>query len=226
VDRHVRDDVRDDLRSLFVGDRTIGDSFPAPIAFVAVNAWQGLGAATVGALVVGAAVAVWRIRKGQQVVYALGGIVAIGFAALIALRSGRAEGYFLPGIVSAFAWAGVAVVSLVVRKPLAAWSSWAFRRWPRDWYWRPDVRPAYAAVTVIWAAYFAVRGGVQWFFYVNEQPELLAVAKLATSWPTILPLLIVSYVYGNRRLQRLGGPNVEEFAAGSAPPYVGLQRGF
>ncbi len=226
MDGDLRDDVREDLRSLFVGDRTIGDSFPAPIAFVAVNAWQGLGAATVAALVVGALVAAWRVRKGQQVVYALGGIVAIGFAALIALRSGRAEGYFLPGIVSAFGWAAVAVISLVVRRPLAAWSSWLFRRWPLEWYWRRDVRPAYAAVTLIWAAFFAVRGGVQWLLYVNGQPELLAAAKLATSWPVILPLLVVSYVYGNRKLHRLGGPNIEEFAAGAPPPYAGLQRGF
>lgn len=226
MDGHVRDDVKEDLRSLFVGDRTIGDSFPAPIAFVAVNAWQGLGAATIAALVVGAVVAAWRVRKGQQVVYALGGILAIGFAALIALRSGRAEGYFLPGIVSAFAWAAIAVVSLLVRRPLAAWSSWLFRRWPLHWYWRPDVRPAYAAVTVIWAAFFALRGAIQWLLYVQEQPELLAAAKLATSWPTILPLLVVSYIYGNRKLSRLGGPNTEEFAAGASPPYAGSQRGF
>lgn len=226
MDGHLRQDVRDDLRSLFVGDRTIGDSFPAPIAFVVVNAWAGLGAATVAALVVGAVVAAWRVRRGQQVVYALGGIVAIGFAALVALRSGRAEGYFLPGIVSAFGWAAVAVVSMVVRRPLAAWSSWLFRRWPLDWYWRHDVRPAYTMVTVVWAAYFVLRGGVQWLLYVDRKPELLAAAKLATSWPTILPLLVISYVYGNRRLHRLGGPNVEEFAAGAAPPFVGSQRGF
>ena len=47
-----------------------------------------------------------------------------------------------------------------------------------------------------------------------------------SSWPTIIPLLIVSYVYGNRKLHRLGGPNVDEFLAGAEPPYEGMQRGF
>lgn len=222
----VRADFKADLRDLFVGDRTIGDSFPAPIVFVAVNALAGLGAATAAALLVGGVVALWRIRRGQQVVYALGGIVAIGFAAAIALRSGRAEGYFLPGIISAAGWAVAAVVSVVVRRPLAAWSSWGLRRWPIDWYWRRDVRPAYTRVTLLWAAYFAARAGAQGVLYIREQPELLAAAKVATSWPLILPLLALSYFYGNRTLHRLGGPNVEEFRRGDEPPYEGGQRGF
>jgi len=222
----VGEDFKADLRDLFVGDRTIGDSFPAPIVFVAVNAFAGLGAATGAALGVGGLVALWRIRKGQQVAYALAGIVAIGFAALIALRSGRAEGYFLPGIVSSGAWAVAAVVSVGVRRPLAAWSSWGLRRWPLEWYWRPDVRPAYARITLVWAIYFAARSAVQWVLYINEAPELLAAAKIATSWPLILPLLAGSYVYGNRLLHSLGGPSVEEYAQGAAPPFAGEQRGF
>ncbi len=226
TEHSLADDIRTDLRDLFVGERTIGDSFPAPLVFVGVNAWVGLGWAATAALAVGVAVAAWRVRKGQQVVYAMAGIVAIGFTAFLALRSGRAESYFLPGILSTAGWAVIAVVSILVGKPLAAWSSQFMRGWPREWYWRRDVRPAYVGVSWMWAGYFAMRAGLQWVLFVNEQPELLAVAKVLTSWPTILPLLVVSYVYGNRKLHRLGGPNVDEFLAGAAPPYAGHQRGF
>jgi len=223
---HVWDDLRADLRGLFVGERTVGDSFLAPVAFVAVNAVSSLGPAAAAALAVGGGVAAWRVRKGQQVSYALGGIAAIGFAAFLALLSGRAESFFLPGIAGAAAMAVVAVVSMVVRRPLAAWSSWAQRRWPLEWYWRHDVRPAYTTVTAAWAAYFAARAGIQWVLYVAERPEALAFAKVATSWPTIIPLLIVTYIYGNRRLHRLGGPTVAEFEAGLDGPFAGGQRGF
>ncbi len=192
LDESLRDDIRTDLRSLFTGERTIGDSFAAPIIFVAVNAFAGLGAATVAALIAGAAVAGWRVRRGQKVTYALGGIVAIGFAAILALRSGRAESYFLPGIVSAAGWAVAAVISVVVRQPLAAWASSLLRGWPREWYRLDTVRPAYVGVTLIWAGYFAVRASVQWVLYVAGEPEWLAATKIATSWPTIVPLLIVS----------------------------------
>ncbi len=226
VPSHLRDDIREDLRGLFVGDRTIGDSFLAPVVFVGVNAFTSLGPAAVAALLAGTAVAAWRIRKGQAPIYAFGGIAAIGFAALLALRSGRAESYFLPGIVGASGAAVGAALSVVTRRPLAAWSSWLYRRWPLEWYWRPDVRPAYTAVTWIWCAFFALRAAVQGVLFVQERPEMLAAAKVATSWPLIIPLLIVSYVYGNRKLHRLGGPNVDEFLAGAEPPFAGSQRGF
>lgn len=225
-EHHLREDIRADLRGLFVGERTVGDSFLAPVVFVAVNAFSSLGPASIAALLVGGAVAGWRIRKGQQPVYAFGGIVAIGFAALLALRSGRAESYFLPGIVGAAAGAVGGAVSVIARRPLAGWSSYFYRRWPLDWYWRPDVRPAYTVVTWIWVAFFALRAAVQGLLFAQERPELLAAAKVVTSWPLIVPLLIVSYVYGNRKLHRLGGPNVAEHRAGASPPYEGGQRGF
>lgn len=223
---HVWSDLRADLRGLFVGDRTVGDSFLAPVAFVAVNALAGLIPAAVAALLVGGGVAAWRVRKGQKVSYAFAGIVAIGFAAFLALRSGRAESFFLPGIVGTALLAVASVVSMIARRPLAAWSSWAQRRWPIEWYWRPDVRPAYSTVTAVWALYFAARAGLEWYFYLAQRPEALAAAKVLTSWPTILPLLVVTYVYGNRQLGRLGGPTVAEFEAGITGPFAGGQRGF
>lgn len=223
---HVWIDLRADLRGLFVGERTVGDSFLAPIAFVAVNALTGLIPAVVAALLVGAGVALWRVRKGQKVSFAIGGILAIGFAAVLALRSGRAESFFLPGIVGTALLAAASVLSMIARRPLAAWSSWAQRRWPIDWYWRPDVRPAYTEVTGVWAIYFGARAGLEWYFYLAERPAALAAAKLLTSWPTILPLLVATYVYGNRRLGRLGGPSVAEFKGGLIGPFAGGQRGF
>lgn len=225
-EHHLYDDIREDLRGLFVGDRTIGDSFLAPVVFVAVNAFTSLGPAATAAVIAGVAVAGWRIHKGQQPVYALGGIVAIAFAGALALRSGRAETYFLPGIIGAAATGGAALVSVLVRRPMAAWSSWFYRRWPLEWYWRPDVRPAYTTVTWIWIGFFAVRATVQAVLYTQERPEMLAAAKVLTSWPLIIPLVIASYVYGNRKLHKLGGPNTDEFAAGANPPFLGKQRGF
>jgi len=226
MDQQLWDDIREDLKGLFVGDRTLGDSFLAPILFVAINSVYGLGAAAVGAGAAGLAVAGWRVQRGQQVSYAMGGIVSIILAGMLALRSGRAESFFLPGIFAATFLAGLALISLIVRRPLFAWSSHAYRQWPLEWYWRSDVRPAYALVTGMWALFFAFRAALQFWFFVTEQPGLLAVAKVVTSWPLLVPLFIASYAVGNRKLHALGGPNVEEFMLGSPAPYSGLQRGF
>ena len=195
----VDQDIREEIRSLFVGDRTLGDSFAPPLLFVAVNAVWSLGIAAGVAVATGAAVAFWRVRRGQQIIYAVAGIVAVGFAAFLALRTGRAESYFLPGIVSALGYAGGTLLSILVKRPLSGWTSWAYRRWPLDWYWRDDVRPAYTHVSWYWFWYFLVRGvGSLWLFLI-EQPEILAVWKSLTSWPTILPLLYLTYRVGVRK---------------------------
>ncbi|MEA2002770.1 MAG: DUF3159 domain-containing protein, partial [Actinomycetota bacterium] len=135
----LNDDIREEIKSLFVGDRTLGDSFAPPLLFVLVNALWSLGIAAAIAIGAGAAVALWRIRKGQQVVYAVAGIGAVGFAAFLALRSGRAESYFLPGIVSALGYTVATLLSIIFKRPLVGWASWAYRRWPLEWYWRDDV---------------------------------------------------------------------------------------
>lgn len=222
----VNDDIREEIRSLFVGDRTLGDSFAPPLLFVLVNAFWSLGAAAVIAIGAGVAVALWRIRKGQQVVYAVAGIIAVAFAAYLAVRSGRAEAYFLPGIVSAVAYAAGTLVSILIKRPLSGWTSWAYRRWPLEWYWRDDVRPAYSYVSWFWFAYFLLRGGVSGLLFAAEQPELLAIYKSATSWPTILPLFYLTYRVGVKKRDELGGPNIDEYRAGAEPPYAGGQRRF
>lgn len=222
----VHDDIRDEIKSLFVGERTLGDSFAPPLLFVAANALWGLSVAATIAIFAGVLVAAWRVRRGQRMIYALAGIFGVAFAVFLALRSGRAESYFLPGIVSTAAYAGGTLISILVKRPLSGWTGWAYRRWPLDWYWRDDVRPAYSHVSWYWFWYFAIRGSVSWWLFTTEQPELLAVWKSITSWPTILPLFYLTYRIGVKKRDELGGPNIEEHLAGAVPPYVGGQRRF
>jgi len=222
----VGEDIREEIRSLFIGERTAGDSFAPPLLFVATNAFRGVGWAATVAIAVGLVVAAWRLRNGQQTIYAIGGIVAVVFAAFLAVRSGRAEDYFLPGIVSSLGWAVGTALSILAKRPLAAWTSWVYRRWPLRWYWRDDVRPAYSYVSWYWFGYFAVRGAISAWLYIVERPELLAVWKTLTSWPTILPLLYATYRVGVKRRSALDGPNIDEYQAGATPPFQGRQRRF
>ena len=222
----VNDDIREEIRDLFVGERTLGDSFVPPLLFVLINALWSLGWAAALAITAGTVVALWRIRRGQQIIYALAGIIAIAFAAFLAMRSGRAEAYFIPGIVSTLGWTLITAVSILAKRPLAAWISWIYRQWPLHWYWRNDVRPAYSHVSWYWFWYFLIRGGISAWLYWIEQPEILAIWKSLTSWPTILPLLYLTYRNGVERRRRLEGPRIDEFNLGLAPPFEGGQRRF
>ncbi|MGD2159411.1 MAG: DUF3159 domain-containing protein, partial [Anaerolineales bacterium] len=156
----------------------------------------------------------------------LGGGVGVGLSALIAWLLGGAEGYFLPGIISGAFTVVLCLVSVIVKRPLVAWTSFLTRRWPMEWYWHPRVRPAYSEVTIAWGIFFALRTTLQFELFQRQAAETLGLVQLLTGWPALILLLIASYLYGLWRLQNLAGPSVEEFKAGTEPPWEGQKRGF
>ncbi len=221
-----RQELREELGALWRPDRPLVDSAIAPIVFVVANAVGGLVTAAIAAFASGLLVLVLRLLLGGRAAYAVGGLGGVLGAIGIALFFGRAEAFFLPGIVSSAAYAVAGVVTVAARRPLAAWASHLFRRWPRSWYWRRDVRPAYTMVTWLWIAYWTVRAVGQYVLFDSGRTEALAAVKIALSWPTAIPLLIVSYLYGTWRLRTLGGPSVAEFRSGADPPWESQRRGF
>lgn len=202
------------------------DTVLPPVLFLLLNGLAGFTAAMTGALGLSVLIAALRLRRGQSLVYALGGMGSVGLAVALALLLGRSEGFFLPGIVNGGLTVALALVSLLIRKPMVAWTSYLARRWPLDWYWHERVRPAYTEVTVVWLAFFAVRLLWQVTLYQNNNVDQLAFVNTLTGWPAIIALLVFSYLYGTWRLARLGGPSVEEFRNGAPAPWSGQRRGF
>ncbi|MBN1260493.1 MAG: DUF3159 domain-containing protein [Anaerolineae bacterium] len=219
-------ELLDELRAVFTGRGGWLDSALPPLVFVALNAWLGLEIAAWSALGVAAVSLVWRVFKRQHPWHALGGLGGVGLAVLLAQLLGRTEGFFVPGLVSGGMTVLACLLSLLIKRPLAAWTSHLARRWPRAWYWHPRVRPAYSEVTLGWLIVFALRLALQIVLFRREAPGLLAVANLIGGWPFTLVLLVASYLYGLWRLQILDGPSVEEFTAGAEPPWEGQKRGF
>jgi hypothetical protein len=120
----------------------------------------------------------------------------------------------------------LAIVSLMIRRPMAAWTSFIARRWPIDWYWHPRVRPAYSEVTFVWALFFAGRLLLQYSLFENKDVNSLALTNLVTGWPATIVLLIASYLYGTWRLAKLHGPSVDEFRNNTPAPWQSQRRGF
>ena len=76
--------------------------------------WVGSGAAVLASL----AVSVWRLRRGDRPRAVLLGLLGVCVGALIAVRTGRAENFFLLQLLSNAASALAWIVSVVVRWPL------------------------------------------------------------------------------------------------------------
>jgi hypothetical protein len=219
-------ELSEEFRTVVVGRSNITDSIVPPLVFVVINALSGLQVAIAGSLAFALLIALIRLSRRQPVKYALGGVGAVALAAVVAQLLGRAEGYFLPAMVTGGGTLLVCLLSVLVRRPLVAWTSHLARGWPLAWYWHPRVRPAYSEVTWLWALFFAIRLLFQLALFQGAVSELLAVVNVALGWPATIVLLVVSYLYGTWRLRNLSGPSVEEFKRGAEPPWTGQQRGF
>ena len=207
-------EVKDEIRSLLEGRAGIIDGIIAPIIFVLVNAVAGMPAAGYAGIGVAVGVVMVRLLRRNSLRYAVSGLFGTGFAIALALRSGEAQDYFLPGIISGVATTLLGVISIIVNRPMVAFSSWAVRQWPIEWYWHPRVRPAYTRVTWLWVGFFGVRTAVQGWLFATEQTTALGLVRAATGWPGLLALLVATYVVGRNRLVELGGPSVHQFQNG------------
>jgi hypothetical protein len=215
-----------EFRTVFAGRGKLADSVIPPLVFVIINALLGVDYAVWSALALAVAITVIRLSRKQPLAYALGGLGGVVVAVLIVKLLDRAEGYFLPAIITGALTVVLCAVSVIAGRPLVAWTSYIARRWPLGWYWHPRVRPAYTEVTIAWTVFFAVRLAVQLRFFQGAQAVALAVVNVITGWPATVVLLALSYVYGLWRLKHLQGPSVAEFEAGAEPPWTGQRRGF
>jgi hypothetical protein len=114
-----------------------------------------------------------------------------------------------------------------VKRPLIALTSAAVYRWPLAWYWQDNVRPAYSEITWAWAALYLTRAAAQGVLAARGAVGRLTVVHILTGWPAFAVLLVATYAYINRRLNRLGAPTVEQWRARhheSPPSTVGPTR--
>ncbi|MEV8507067.1 DUF3159 domain-containing protein [Actinoplanes sp. NPDC051475] len=183
------------LAEVLGGRRAALDATVPPVVFVAgwLIGGRSLGAGTAAALVAAAAVAMLRLRQGDRPRAVLIGLLGVGVAAMIALRTGRAEDFFLLQIVtnalSALAWA----VSIVIRWPLLGVVVGAVlgqkTRWRRD----PALLRAYSKGSWIWVLQYVLRLAVFVPLWAAHAVVALGVARAVLTWPLVAACLAVSW---------------------------------
>lgn len=219
-----KQEILEELRSVLAG-RTF-DALLPPLVYVIANAAFGLLIGAVIALGAALFIFLFRLFKKQDWKYALGGLLAVLLAVGLAYLTQNASSYFLPALISGGVLVLLALVSLIIGKPLAAWISHLTRAWPLDWFWRSDVKPAYREVTLFWLLILGGRFALQLMLYLKGDATTLGWANTLLGWPITIIALVLSYVYGIWRLHQLKGPGVDEFMENKLPPYRGQTRGF
>lgn len=217
-------EIKEEVKDLIPNNEGVFDAVIAPVFFVALANFVDLNIAifsTGGLLVI---FLIYRKLRKQDIRFVFYGLLGSAFALFLARLQGSASGFFLPGIVRDGAISLMGLISIIIGRPFTIYSSKTFRKWPKDWYFHPKVKPAYTKVAFIWAIYLGIKSGLQIYFF--ENPEILVAIKLATSNQSTLVLLVLSYIVGQRSLKNLSGPSVDEFINNSPEPWTSQQKGF
>lgn len=147
----------------------------------------------IAAVSVAAVLAVARILKRETVQFALSGVVGVAFGAFVANQTGRAEDFFLPGILINAASATAYLISIAIRRPLLGLILSAITGEGDRWYRDEERRRAYSRASWIWVGLFLFRLSIQLPLYLTEAVGPLAVARVITGLPLFALGLWLSY---------------------------------
>lgn len=191
---------RFDLLEEIGGPQGIADSSIPAIVFVAVYTLGGsrISLAGICALGTGVAIAILRLAKGESLRFAVAGFVGVAAAAFVASRTGRAEDFFLPGLLLNVASAAAYLISILIRWPLLGVILGPALGDGMAWHNDRVKARAYSRASWIWVGVFTIRLAVQLPFYLAGSLVALGIARTAMGLPVFALGVWLSYLILHR----------------------------
>lgn len=175
-------------------------------AFVAVYTAAGNEVRTgaIAAVALAAVLALARIVRRQTPIYALSGVLGVAIAGYIATKTGKAENFFLPGLLMNAGYASAFLISIVVRWPLVGVIVTGMTKGDSSWRDDPLLVRAYRRASWIWVVLFLSRIAVQVPLYLAGALVALGATRVGMG----VPLFIVGAWLSWLVLRQLpgGGP--------------------
>ncbi len=153
---------------------------------LSVAAWGAVGLAAVLTAI--------RLICRETLQHALSGFFGIALCAFIAQRSGRAENFYLPGLLLNAGCAAIFGFSVLVRWPLLGLLLGPLTEEGTAWRQDPPRLAAYSRATWIWMAMFGVRVLVQAPLYLTGAVVALGVTRIMLGVPLYAVVLYLSWL--------------------------------
>jgi hypothetical protein len=130
-----------------------------------------------------------RLVQRSTIQFVINSMIGIAIAAIFALRSGRAEDAFLPGLIYNSAYAVVLIGSVLLRWPLLGFLIGSVTGDPTAWHKDTQLVALCSKLTWILAIPCVLRVLVQYPLWATHHAGWLGIAKLAMGWPLQLAAL-------------------------------------
>lgn len=217
--------IRDRLTTALGGLRGSLEASLPTIVFVTV--WligHDVRWAAGAAIVTAAAFGVVRLMRRETLQYVGASLFATLLAGFFAVRSGRAEDAFLPGILMSTGGLLLTALSVVIRWPMvgfvAAVAEPDFAQDPLGWRRDRPFVTVCQRLTLVLVAMYAVRVGIMAPLYLAGNVPALGVAKVVLGWPlyvAAIAVMIALLVRGQTPPQPKEGATDDPAAGDPAP---------
>jgi hypothetical protein len=167
------------------GPLGVAESALPAVAFVVAYTISGsdtevsAGVAVVVALGFGVA----RLIRRGPLLNVVSGIFGVLFAAFVATKSGKAENFFLPGLLFNAGYAAAFLISIVAGWPLVGVIAGTIDGEGNSWRGDPARTRVFVWATWVWVGLFVVRLVVQLPLYLAGDVVALGVARTAMGLP-------------------------------------------
>jgi hypothetical protein len=187
---------RHELLEALGGPQGIADSSLPALAFVLVYTFNGneLSSAAWVAVGIGALITVVRLVRRESLQFALAGFAGVALAAFIASKTGKAEDFFLPGLLLNAAYALAYLISIAVRWPLIGVILGPIGGEGMAWRKDPEMVRLYSRASWIWVGVFSLRLAVQLPLYFAGALLALGIAKTAMGLPIFLLAIWLTFL--------------------------------
>ena len=176
------------------------------VAFVAAYIASGSNTSVAAGVAVGlvAVLTVARLVRGESPRQAVFGLIGVALAAFIATRSGKAENFYLPGLLLNTAYGSAFLVSLAFRRPLVGEIVTRIDGEGERYREDPVRLKVFTRATWLWAGLFLARLLVQLPLYLAGAVVALGIARTAMGVPLFALGLWLTY----RLVRRAPAPSV------------------
>jgi hypothetical protein len=161
------------------------------IAFLVTD--RNLQVTLYAALGTAAILALLRLLRRQTLQQVLAGLFGIAIAAFIARRTGNADNFFLPGILTNAAYAAACLISIVAKRPLLGYVLEAMRGNDMSWVKDKKKHKLFSTITWLWTLIFGIRVAIMLPLYFLGQTAALGTLKILLGYPLFALAIFVTY---------------------------------
>ena len=140
-----------------------------------------------------AVLAVFRLLRRQSLVQVFSSLIGIAIAAFLAQRTGNAENFFLPGIITNALYASACLISIAIHKPLLGYVIEAMRGRDMSWVRDPQAHRLFSTITWLWTLIFGIRVALMFPLYLLGQTAALGALKLLLGYPLFALGIFVTF---------------------------------